>query len=122
MKGLIVALVLLLATVSYAADVRLTWDAPTTNEDGTPLTDLAGYKIYWGGVSRGINTAPPTGYPATNVRDVGNVVTYTMTGFTDGDWWFSVTAYDTSGNESRYSNEVKKSIDTRKPNAPTNLR
>jgi hypothetical protein len=29
----------------------LTWDAPTTNADGTPLTDLAGYRIYYGTTS-----------------------------------------------------------------------
>src|SRR5690606_32266329 len=27
---------------------ELSWEAPTENEDGSPLTDLAGYKIYWG--------------------------------------------------------------------------
>ncbi len=28
--------------------VTLNWTAPTQNEDGTTLTDLDGYKIYWG--------------------------------------------------------------------------
>ncbi|UCE70748.1 MAG: fibronectin type III domain-containing protein, partial [Nitrospiraceae bacterium] len=27
--------------------VTLSWDAPTTNLDGTPLTYLAGYKVYY---------------------------------------------------------------------------
>jgi len=27
-------------------DLTINWDAPTTNEDGTPLTDLTGYNIY----------------------------------------------------------------------------
>ncbi|MDH3432879.1 MAG: putative Ig domain-containing protein, partial [Gammaproteobacteria bacterium] len=31
--------------------VTLSWIAPTQNEDGTALTDLAGYKIYWGTTS-----------------------------------------------------------------------
>ena len=26
----------------------LSWTPPTTNTDGSPLTNLAGYKIYWG--------------------------------------------------------------------------
>ena len=31
--------------------VTLAWDAPTTNLDGTPLTALAGYKVYYGRTS-----------------------------------------------------------------------
>jgi ABC-type glycerol-3-phosphate transport system substrate-binding protein len=33
---------------SSTNSATLTWDAPTTNVDGTPLTDLAGYKVYYG--------------------------------------------------------------------------
>jgi ABC-type glycerol-3-phosphate transport system substrate-binding protein len=33
---------------SSSNSATLTWDAPTTNVDGTPLTDLAGYKVYYG--------------------------------------------------------------------------
>ncbi len=33
---------------SSSNSATLTWDAPTTNVDGTPLTDLAVYKIYYG--------------------------------------------------------------------------
>lgn len=32
----------------YAARVSLSWIAPTTNQDGTALTDLAGYEVYYG--------------------------------------------------------------------------
>lgn len=31
--------------------ISLSWIAPTENTDGTPLTDLAGYKIYYGPAS-----------------------------------------------------------------------
>lgn len=31
--------------------LSLSWVAPTMNEDGTPLTDLAGYKVYYGPAS-----------------------------------------------------------------------
>ena len=96
----------LLSTSVMAAPVTLSWDAPTTNEDGSPLTDLGGYMVY----SR--NASGPLG----NV-DVGNVLTHT----TDvGDnTFFTVTAYDTSGNESGPSNEVLFGI---APASPTNLR
>jgi len=39
--------------------------------------------------------------------DVGNITTYTLTGLTQGQTYFiALTAYDTSHNESGYSNEV----------------
>ena len=79
------------------AQIRLAWDPPTTNADGTPLTDLAGYKIYYGTSSGNYGTS----------FDVGNVTTYTLTDLTKGQAYFIVaTTYDTSGNESGYSNEV----------------
>ncbi len=28
--------------------LMLSWTAPSTNEDGSPLNDLAGYKLYYG--------------------------------------------------------------------------
>ena len=31
---------------AVAWQVQLAWDAPTTNTDGTPVTDLAGYYLY----------------------------------------------------------------------------
>ncbi len=39
------------AVTAFAGTITLAWDAPTTNTDGTPLTDLAGYKIYYGPTS-----------------------------------------------------------------------
>src|SRR4030042_1896878 len=41
----------LLVGSAFAVDFTLSWDAPTTNADGTPLTDLAGYKVYYGTAS-----------------------------------------------------------------------
>lgn len=88
--------VLVMSNSVQAANVGLAWDAPTTNEDGTPLTDLAGYKVYYGTES--------TIY--TESIDVGSVLTYQVNGLSDGTYYFAVTAYDTSMNESNYSNEV----------------
>jgi hypothetical protein len=52
----------LLATVSrlWAGEAQCSWQAPTTNADGIPLTDLQNYKIHYGTVSRGSKTAPVT--------------------------------------------------------------
>ena len=78
--------------------IILDWDAPTTNADGTALNDLVGYKIYYGTAS-GVYT---------HSVDVGNVTTYTLTGLTKGQVYYTAaTAYDTSGNESGYSIEFQ---------------
>jgi hypothetical protein len=107
----ILAVVLLTASFVPAANAGqaiLSWTPPTTNSDGTPLTDLGGYKAYAGKTSGNYSI----------VKDVGNVTTYTVTTLTEGKWYFAVTAYDTSGNESGYSNEVSKTIAI-PPTAPT---
>ncbi len=77
--------------------ISLAWDAPTTNSNGSPLTDLAGYRIYYGTSS---------GLYAQSV-DVGKVTAYTLTGLTKGQTYFiAIAAYDISNNESGLSNEV----------------
>jgi hypothetical protein len=75
---------------TYAADVTLAWDSNTE-------TDLAGYIVYWGTATRN--------YP--NSIDVGNNTIHMITGLNAGPtYYFAVTAYDTSDNESNYSSEV----------------
>jgi hypothetical protein len=87
---------LIIATNSnaYAADVTLAWD-PNSEPD------LAGYVLYWGTSSRSY----------TFSDDVGNTTTHTIPGLSVGQTYFiTVTAYDTSANESGYSNEVVHTI------------
>jgi hypothetical protein len=74
----------------HCAQVTLTWD-PNSE------TDLAGYEIYYGTSS---------GNYQWNI-DVGNVTIYTLTGLNPGmTYYIAATAYNTSGYESGYSNEV----------------
>ena len=80
--------------------VTLIGEAPTTNADDSALTDLGGYKIYYGTSSGNY----------TQEVNVGNVNTYTLTLADGATYYFTVTAYDTLGNESEYSNEVNKTI------------
>jgi hypothetical protein len=78
----------------------LTWVVPTTNTDGTTLSDLAGYKVYYG-TSPGVYTSIV----------VGNVTSYPLVGLTKGKtYYFTVTAYDTAGLESDYAPVVSKLI------------
>ena len=91
----------LLIALPYQSKTTLTWDAPTTNIDGSPLTDLAGYKVYHSQTS-GV-------YTDTDSQDVGNVTSINIQntiGNLKGNYCFVVTAYDVALNESDYSNEV----------------
>ena len=87
-------------TVSVMAPVSLSWAAPTENVDGTPLTDLAGYRIYYGGQSRTYTEMVEIMEPASTA--------YTLN-LASGDYYVAMTALDQEGNESAYSNEVLKS-------------
>lgn len=79
----------------FTSDVHVSWNANTE-------PDLAGYKIYVGRTS-GIYTH--SGSP----KNVGNVTSATYTIDAAGDWFFAVTAYDSSANESAKSTEVARS-------------
>ncbi len=87
----------------------LSWTPPTTNSDGTPLTDLAGYMVYCGASSGKYDRK----------KDAGNIIKYdTKPWLPDGHWYCAVTAYDTSGNESTYSNETNFRLDREAPDSP----
>ena len=94
-KGILsgIMLVLILGCIfnsALAAEVQLTWNANTE-------TDLAGYRIY-----KGLQSGSYT----SNVS-AGKVTTATMTGLEAGKtYYFAATAYNTSNQESGYSNEI----------------
>ena len=87
-------------TVSVSGLLALNWQAPTENVDGTPLTDLASYRIYYGEGSRNY-------FETVNVADPAAL----MHSFTliSGSYYVAMTAIDVDGNESAFSNEVLKS-------------
>ena len=109
MKKLFTILAILaIAGIAQAATVQVTWN-PNTEPD------LAGYKIYYGTAS-GVYGDP---------IDVGNVTGHVMeiTPEYGATYYFALTAYDTSGNESGYSDEATCFIpDGRAPEKPTGLR
>jgi hypothetical protein len=84
-----------------APDVTLRWKPPTTNVDGTPVNDLAGYRIYYGMSSRNYS----------HFIDVGNVTSYTLKNLPTGKFYFALTSYDYAGNESGFSAEGYKFIE-----------
>ncbi|MFW5792119.1 MAG: fibronectin type III domain-containing protein, partial [Desulfohalobiaceae bacterium] len=75
---------------AWAEEYTLTWDA--NSEPG-----VAGYKVHWGPESRHY----------TFQKDVGKQTSCTVTNLQDQTvYFFAVTAYDSSGQESDYSVEV----------------
>src|SRR3989449_1827506 len=94
--------VLLVAATGEAGVLDAAWTAPTTNTDGSPLTDLSGYLLYYGTAaspcpgSAFVQIASPTSAPSTN-----QTVSTRLTGLTAGTLYFvSVSAVDTSGTQS----------------------
>ena len=82
--------------------VTLTWTAPTKNEDGTDLTDLDGYKLYWG--------TTPGVYPNSVTINNETVTTYVVDDLAPGTYMFVATSFNTSGVESRYSGMATKVV------------
>jgi hypothetical protein len=117
MKKLLVALMLLLAPMQAGADLTVICTTPTTNSDGSALTDLAGIYIYFRTASTPTYPAAPT---ATIVTSTTNTdVSYKLVTAQTVTYCAIAYAYDTSGNLSGPSNEVcKKNEDKLAPSAP----
>jgi Putative binding domain, N-terminal len=83
-----------MAQTAQAVAVTLEWDANSES-------NLAGYKVYYGFLSRSYSVS----------IDVGKTTSHTVTGLQVGvPYYFAATAYDTSYQESGYSNEVSTTI------------
>lgn len=90
------------ATNKSSGNATLSWQAPTTNTDGEALTDLAGYRIYYG----------------TNASDLTETIqlsgvglqTYAVENLGPGTWYFAVKAVASTGVESALSDIVTKTI------------
>ncbi len=80
----------------------LSWVPPTENTDGSTLTDLAGYKVYYG-TSSGSYGAPIT------INDPG-LSSYMVENLGISDWFFVMTSFNSSGIESSYTTEISKTI------------
>ncbi len=80
----------------------LSWTAPTENEDGTTLTNLAGYRIVYGTSASALNTT-------VQVPNAG-LTTYVIDDLAQGTWYFAMRAYTATGLESAQTNVVSKTI------------
>jgi hypothetical protein len=87
---------------SATGSVTLAWEAPTTREDGSALTNLAGYRIKYGRMSKT--------YDYEIDIDNPGILTYVVENLRPGNWHFVASAYDSTGLESNFSNEVVRVI------------
>ena len=81
----------------------LSWTPPTENVDGSALTDLTGFIVYWG-------AAPGNYANSVTLANLG-LTTYLVENLLSGStYYFATTAYNSLGQESSYSNEGSKAI------------
>ncbi len=82
--------------------VTVNWASPTQNTDGSALTNHAGFNIYYG----------------TSLDDYSNqitinnpgVTTYVIENLTPNTWYFVITAFNSSGDESEFSSSATRVI------------
>src|SRR3982074_3512579 len=103
--GLALVVSLFATNHTVAGVLDASWTAPTTNTDGSPLNDLALYRVYYGTSAspcRGATfsqLATSTSSPPANQN-----VAFRLTGLVPGTVYnVSVTAVDIAGNESACS-------------------
>ena len=80
----------------------LDWLPPTENSDGSTLTNLAGYTVYYG-------TSPDNLAQSVKVSNPG-LTAYAVTGLSSGTWYFAVTSYSSTGVESTRTGTVSTTI------------
>jgi hypothetical protein len=88
----------ILVTEVGTKSATLSWKAPTVNSNGSPLTNLAGYRIYFGPSAAKL-------MHAITINSVG-VTTEVVTNLSPGTYYFALMAFNTAGAESKLSNVV----------------
>jgi len=126
--------------VTSVNSIKLSWMTPMSNADGSSLTDLGGYRIYYRklyviaqtcSMGVGYETSATNDNLLTGIRcivikvndiiieytitqiyslDVGIVTSATIDNLTPGIWCFTIRAYNDSNIESELSNYVCKEI------------
>ena len=80
----------------------ISWTAPTTNTDGSTLSNLASYRVLYGRASTSLDQVTPVSNPGVTSFTVENLAT--------GTWYFAVVAVNSAGSESDLSNVAMKTV------------
>lgn len=80
----------------------LSWSPPTSNVDGTPVTNLAGYRVKYG--QQASNLSETVSVPSPGITSV------VIENLSTGTWYFAVSAYTTANIESDLSNLAQKTL------------
>ena len=100
-RWFLTCLFLLVTTACSSTGSTPSSETATLSWNANSEPDLGGYKVYLGTAS-GVYGAPFAALPM-------DVTSYTVTGLETGTtYFFAVTAYNSSGAESSFSNEVSK--------------
>lgn len=80
----------------------LDWIPPTQNTDGTTITNLAGYRVYYGTSASSL----------TKLVDLANpgLTAYMVSNLSSGTWYFAISAYTAGGVESGLSAVVSTTL------------
>jgi hypothetical protein len=82
--------------------VTLSWTPPTSNADGSALTDLAGYRIVYGRDEGALTET-------IEVRNPG-ISNYVVENLSGGTWYFGLKTYNTNGSEGPLSRVVTRIV------------
>jgi hypothetical protein len=85
-----------------AGNATLSWNPPTENSDGTALTDLAGYRIYYGRNADNLTQVVVLNNPG--------LTRYVIENLTPAIWHFEMTSVNAEGTESRRTQTASKTI------------
>jgi len=84
-------------------NVTISWTPPTENTNGTALTNLAGYHLYYGTSQSSLNQK-------VNITNAG-LASYVVSNLTAGTWYFTLTAVNSLGVESPRSAILTTSVE-----------
>ena len=83
-----------------AGGISIRWAAPAEREDGSPIamSQIAGYRVYYGRTQGS--------YPNEVAINSGSTMNATLSGLGSGTYYIVVTAVDSDGRESGFSQEI----------------
>jgi hypothetical protein len=89
-------------STSSTGTVTISWMPPTQNTDGSTLTNLAGYHIYYG-------TSQSSLTKVVNITNPG-LATYVLSNLSAATWYFAMTSVNSTGAESPRSAVVSYTV------------